>query len=224
VGLASLLVVSSAGFALLAAWYTEGWIGGLDTRVARWVAANMPSAAEWAARVFTWLGSLVSLSLLAAAAVAVVVRRRRWLDALLLAAALIVSQFLVDGLKDAFGRPRPSEGSPVALPDSSSFPSGHAANAVAVFGAIAVVLTDRASPRRLALVLVAIALAICAGASRLVLDVHYVSDVGAGFCVGLAVLSTTLLARRAILERRGRRPAVARGAVEGDRGPARLGP
>jgi membrane-associated phospholipid phosphatase len=223
----ALLLVASIGvFVWLSLAVTHGgWVVQLDGHVARWVAANMPSAAEWAARVFSWLGSLVSLSLLTAVAVVVVALRRRWLDAILLAAALIVSQFLVDRLKDAFERPRPTEGSPVALPDSYSFPSGHAANAVAVFGAIAVALADRGSGRRrLLLVLVTIALAFCVGASRVVLNVHYVTDVGAGFCVGVAILSAGLIVRRAILGRGGRRPAIARGAVEGDRGPARLGP
>jgi membrane-associated phospholipid phosphatase len=223
---ATSLAVSVAVFVWLSVAVTQGgWVVRLDARVARWVAANMPSAAEWTARVFSGLGSLVCLSLLAAAAVLVCGVRRRWLDAILVAAALIVSQFLVEGLKDAFERPRPTEGSPIPLPDSFSFPSGHAANAVAVFGMIALVLPDQLPGRRRAVLsLVALALAFCVGASRVVLNVHYVSDVAAGFCVGLAILSAGLLSRAAILERRGRRPATRRGAVEGDRGPARLGP
>ena len=84
-------------------------------------------------------------------------------------------------------------------------------------------LSDRGR-RRALLVGGALVVAFCVGASRVVLNVHYVSDVGAGFCLGLAIVSASLLIREAILDCRGRRPRTPRRAVEGDRGPARLGP
>jgi undecaprenyl-diphosphatase len=222
---AAVLAVSVAVFVWLAFAVThDGWVVRLDGRVARWVAGNMPSAAEWVARPFSWLGGIAVLAVLVAAAVVLAASRRRWLDAALLVLVLIVSHFLVDGLKDAFGRPRPDAGSPIAIPDSYAFPSGHAANAVAVLGAVAILLTTGDAGRRRAALVVAAALAFCVGASRVVLNVHYASDVAGGFCAGLAVLAAGLLVREAILGRRGRSPATTRGAAEGDRGPARLGP
>ena len=46
-------------------------------------------------------------------------------------------------LKDSFDRPRPSAGSPVELPSSAAFPSGHATHGVASLGAAAVLVAER---------------------------------------------------------------------------------
>jgi undecaprenyl-diphosphatase len=236
----ALLAAGAAGFASLAVLQAEG--GGaaaLDARVAGWIAAEMPGWAEAAALPFTWLGSLAALAALCAAAAAVAPGGRRRLAAALLGAVLLADQLLVHALKGAFARPRPDAGSAIPLPGSPSFPSGHAANATAAFGALAVVVClRRSSPRaRGAALGAAAALALAVGASRVVLNVHYVTDVLAGFCLGLAVLAAALAVRPAAwlrLASRGSRPlgyhrrdgrdADARGAAPGDQGPARLGP
>jgi undecaprenyl-diphosphatase len=72
----------------------------------------------------------------------------------------------------------------------SSFPSAHAAYAVAWVG-IAVALS-RSVPRltgRAAVVGAAIALAAVVGLSRVYLRVHYLSDVVAGWSLGVTIFS-----------------------------------
>jgi undecaprenyl-diphosphatase len=196
-----------------------------DVRVATWVGADMPGWAESVARWVTWLGSTYVLLPVVLLACLWLGRRTRWIDALVVTAVFAAELVLVQVLKAAFGRARPSEGSAIPLPDSYSFPSGHATAAVAVLGVIVILLTAGAPRRRRGPVVGAVfALAVCIGATRVVLDVHYVSDVAAGFCLALAILAAGLVHREAILERRGRRPGTARSAARGDRGPARLGP
>jgi len=103
--------------------------------------------------------------------------------ALLLAAAIIAERLSMDGLKLAIGRPRPALEGVIALPQSSSFPSGHSGNSMAVFVSIALIATPPAW-RKPALFL-AIFLSILVGFTRPYLGVHWPSDVVGGWALGL---------------------------------------
>jgi membrane-associated phospholipid phosphatase len=71
-----------------------------------------------------------------------------------------------------------------------SFPSGHASGAVATYGMLAYVLT-RLLPERwhAAILATAAVIALSTGFSRVFLQVHFLSDVIAGFACGLAWLT-----------------------------------
>ena len=113
------------------------------------------------------------------------------------ALAVLGITVLVAVLKATYERARPDLGSPIPLPHSSSFPSGHAATAVVLYGALGLLLAERArSPMRAAAWLAAAAvMALAIGASRVLLNVHFVSDVAAGFAVGLAWLACCAIVR-----------------------------
>jgi undecaprenyl-diphosphatase len=140
------------------------------------------------AKVVTWLGSAwVTWTAVLIASVWLTAHGRR-LEAFVLFAGMVLTIAGVHITKEAVDRPRPED--PLAGFDSSSYPSGHAAYAVA-WVAIAVAL-NRAAPtlRRFAIPLVAVVIAVLVGLSRIYLHVHYLSDVlgGAGLaatCFGL---------------------------------------
>lgn len=97
--------------------------------------------------------------------------------------ALSLSHIAVQILKRAVARPRPCDanGRPLALvdlPDPFSFPSGHAAAATAVAGAVSVA-HPLAAP-------VLFPLAAWIAYSRVALRVHHVGDVVAGVALGAA--------------------------------------
>jgi membrane-associated phospholipid phosphatase len=150
----------------------------------------MPTAAEWAARPFSWLGGYVGITILVAVVAIVLLRAGRRRDSLVLVTATLVAQAATDGPKEVFARPRPDAGSAVPLPDTYSFPSGHALTAVVVFGLLAALVGGGAVAY-----LAAAALALAIGASRVVLNVHYPGDVAAGFLLGLMILVLALAAR-----------------------------
>ena len=103
-------------------------------------------------------------------------------------------QLLVVTGKNGYERTRPDAGSPIELPQSFSFPSGHAATGIGVFGllgVLAAVYGRSARPR--SLVIAGFGLGLVIGASRVVLNVHYVSDVLAGAFLGLAWLVACVL-------------------------------
>ena len=80
--------------------------------------------------------------------------------------------------------PRP-EVAALPLPVSPTFPSAHATGAMAVYGIVSW-LAGRglARPTRLVIAAAAAVLIIVIGGSRVILGVHYASDVAAGFLVG----------------------------------------
>lgn len=94
------------------------------------------------------------------------------------AAAIVVVNVAQVALKRAFRRSRPPSPARhrVRAPDPFSFPSGHAMNAFAVAVLVGVHLPS-AGPW-------AVSVAAGVGASRVVLRLHYVSDVAAGAVLG----------------------------------------
>jgi undecaprenyl-diphosphatase len=108
-------------------------------------------------------------------------RRRRWALALpLIMAGTGALQFLA---KWAVDRPRPNEA-------AWGFPSGHALSVLVFFGLVAYLVCTSGTRRcwRLTSVALAAATVLTVGFSRLYLNMHWLSDVGGGFAVGLAYL------------------------------------
>ena len=189
------------GYAVLAAAVVRGGsLVDLDGEVATWVAREMPAWAEWLARPFTWAGGVVGIVATTALLVLASLRRRLVAQAVLVLVVTIGIQVLVALAKHGYERERPDVGSAIRLPSSFSFPSGHAATGMAVFGLTGLILAaTRSDPvsRRL-LVAAGLVLGLVVGVSRVVLNVHYVSDVLAGFCFGLAWLAVCILGWRGL--------------------------
>ncbi len=182
---------------LLALAYDRVPLATVDREVTEWVSGNMPMWAEWLARPFSWLGGWIGLTALGVAISLVLVRERAWLDLAFFLAAFVGSQLVVSLLKEGFDRPRPHVGSAVPLPDSAAFPSGHATAGAASLGAAAVLAAERLPSQRARVWLwsLVLVLGVAVGLSRIALNVHYMSDVVAGWCLGLAWLAGALLLR-----------------------------
>ena len=127
-------------------------------------------------------GAYVTLGLGGAAALWLWLRGMRG-RAWLLGVMVVGERLTMDGLKLLVGRPRPSiDAHPVAT-HSSSFPSGHATNTMAVFLAIA--LFAAPAPYRRPAVIAAVAMSLLVGSTRPYLGVHWPSDVIGGWALGL---------------------------------------
>ena len=136
---------------------------------------------------FVWITSLgeplIVGSLLLVMSLLLWFLNRKYAIVGLLISCLGASLFTTLG-KLAFQRPRPIEA--VLIESSYSFPSGHATGSVAFYGFMGYLLirsTDRWKTR-VNLFFATGGLVLLIGLSRIVLDVHYLSDVWAGYLVG----------------------------------------
>lgn len=165
----------------------------------------LSAGTEWAARLATYLGGVAGTALVTLVALIVLWRARRLLDAVFVVACVAGITVILTVLKNVFERERPQFGSAIPLPHSYSFPSGHAGTAIVLYGALGLLLAERAASRRRAAawLALAVALVLAIGASRVLLNVHFVSDVLAGYAIGLAWLCACLVGRDLVRSRRG---------------------
>jgi undecaprenyl-diphosphatase len=147
-----------------------------------------PRWLEQVARDVTSLGSVAVLVLLSVvvAGYLLLIHRRA------LAAFIVVSigggSLLSALLKGAFGIARPDLVPHAVEAYTTSFPSGHAMLSTVTYLTLAALLAGaQEQPRvKVYLIVVAIALAVLVGVSRIYLGVHWSTDVLAGWCVGSA--------------------------------------
>lgn len=190
------LVLAGATMAELAeSGRTGGHWGALDDAIAQGMRAQADTAVlQWFAAL-THLGdSWVLAGGTIVVAVALWVRQHR-----LLATGWLVAMAgngaLTKILKELFERVRPEHVHGIAQADGFSFPSGHSSASMAAYAMLAYLAT-RLLPRpwHMPAVLAAGALIFTTGWSRVVLQVHYASDVLAGWLLaGTWVLCTVLI-------------------------------
>ncbi|HEX3906456.1 MAG TPA: phosphatase PAP2 family protein [Mycobacteriales bacterium] len=142
------------------------------------------------ARHVTHLGTPVLVDIVAAVATIGLCLWGRIREAGFVAGVRVSAVIVESVLKSAVHRTRPVLVHPVAHAQGFSFPSGHALGAASVYLPVALALLahQQASIRRAGL-LVAVAICLLVATSRVLLGVHYPSDVIAGLALGGALAS-----------------------------------
>lgn len=179
-----LLVATLVGWLLESVDDAEGF-ARWDQSAAEWGRDHARPASTFALRTITQLGgSGWLLFAMVAVAMAVDGRHRRWSSLAYVAVVGIGILLLNNGLKLLVGRDRP-ELDQLAAHSGSSFPSGHSAAAAACWAAIVLVLTRRRRRRVRAVGAVAATMiTVAVATSRVLLGVHWLTDVIAGVAVG----------------------------------------
>jgi undecaprenyl-diphosphatase len=148
----------------------------------------------------SWWGSGLAESFVKIAAAAALSafflwKFRRWSEATLLVGALVLEVMIFTTSSFVVDRARPGVPKLDTIPPTSSFPSGHAAAAVAFYGALAIIVFWHTRHRvaRAVVVGAAIVFPLIVGASRMYRGMHHLSDVIVGFVVGGVALWVTYL-------------------------------
>jgi len=146
-------------------------------------AGDRPALAE-SARLITFLGGwYVVIPLTAVVSLVVAVRGKPWLG-LVLFVGTFIGRLLINVQKYELGRLRPDQHPHLVDVYNLSFPSGHSANAMMLYVTLALTLVEDPR-RRLPWLIAAVGLAFIVGMSRVMLGVHWPSDVVAGWSFGL---------------------------------------
>lgn len=158
-----------------------------------------PQLERWAT-AFTDLGGEIGMPIIAVVvAVGLGVLWRRWTPIVLMVIATAGSLLITITGKELAGRARPPLSLAVPPYESSpSFPSGHTLNATVVLGLTAYLLVLWLGKKRWrTLVMLGLGLFVVAmGLSRVFLGHHWLTDVVAGWAVGLGWLAAVITGHR----------------------------
>jgi undecaprenyl-diphosphatase len=158
----------------------------------------------WFFNGVTWLGTTTALAALSVAAIGALWWSGQPRLALAWLIVLAGSALWIVVPKNVFDRERPAYNGKFTKPeDTFSFPSGHAVGSTVGYGMLAycLALRWRTRPRRIASTVGLGLLVLLIGFTRVYLCVHYLSDVLAGFAVGLAWLALCVCGIEAIRAR-----------------------
>ena len=146
-------------------------------------------------KLLSGLGQPLVLTAIVVAAVAYLLRHRRTRLAVFLVVTSLGGGLVDTAVKGAVDRPRPVVDHPVATALGKSFPSGHTMSSTIVYVALLVVFQPAipVAARRWAVAVVGL-LVLAIGCSRLLLGVHFVSDVVGGYLLGAAWLAGSVAA------------------------------
>ncbi|MFH1430011.1 MAG: phosphatase PAP2 family protein [Candidatus Uhrbacteria bacterium] len=149
------------------------------------IASLITALGDWRVVLFVVVAALLILWLFA---------QRRTIIALVI--SVVGSEAMVFLGKLAFHRQRP-EGALIAE-STYSFPSGHATIAIALYMFLAILLARQRQRQWQGSLILAfgIVIAIALGASRIILGVHYLSDILCGYAIGTLWLVIALMVER----------------------------
>jgi undecaprenyl-diphosphatase len=167
----------------------------LDRALADWGRDDHTSTTD---RILTWitgLGDTWGIVVTSVVLAVVALRRPPRLAVVAFVALVVIGDKLATTLvKDLVERARPTV-NPIAATLGPAFPSGHSSTAAALYASAALVLARGRSRRtREILAAVAVGLAVAVAATRVLLGVHWLSDVIGGLALGWAWFAVCAIA------------------------------
>lgn len=174
---------------------TNSGVVNVDSSVARWAAAHVSGVSIQPLRFLTQMGATPTVIGLAAAGAAFGLWRWRSVSVPLFLTLVVGGQLLISNLiKFAVDRARPDV-HPLSTFSGASFPSGHATAAAATFAALALLVGRGRSPNARAILAgISVSIAVGVACSRVLLGVHWFSDVVAALMLGWAWFAISAVA------------------------------
>ena len=176
--------------------------GGLrhwDDDISRWFVPRRTNTGAHVTSFWTEVANTEGIVAVAIVVEVVLAVHRRWRDLLLVLVGLAVELAVFLTVNEVVRRPRPSVPKLGIEPATFSFPSGHIAATVVLYGSIAVLVTLSLPARPVDKPRVARAgrVRLVVGYARVYRGMHHVSDVVAGALLGVMSLLVAVIATRA---------------------------
>jgi undecaprenyl-diphosphatase len=133
--------------------------------------------------------------------------QRYWLELAMIQISMQGGGFLKNFVIDYFTRPRPPEQLGLVIPTLPSFPSGHAMGTIICYGFLAYLLVSKMpSPFwKWTLSVITLLLVLFEGFSRIFHGNHYLTDVLAGYTLGMTwLILVCMLLERIFMRSRGK--------------------
>lgn len=192
-----------AGYAAMVWAVTTGRTGGFDQwgllfyRTGDQLVPRGPELLHEAVRDVTGLGGVFLRNVFAIGAVVALLFLRLRREAVLFGATVMTGWLVNSGMKALVGRPRPEIVPHLTEAGGASFPSGHSFNSAVVYIAMALAFASMSARHSVRYTIVGSAMVLSAMVawSRVLLGVHFPSDVTAGWLggAGWAFLAAALL-------------------------------
>ncbi|WP_223592926.1 phosphatase PAP2 family protein [Neobacillus bataviensis] len=166
----------------------------IDDNVAGWASYVPDSVIPFFVQI-TEMGDKKGIGVVALLTLAwLLLRKRNYLGAAVFALSVALGNEASKLLKNLFDRPRPDLEHLVQV-KSYSYPSGHAMVGMIVYFLIAYLLMEAAKSKTVKIIIICAAaiLLLLIGASRIILQVHYPSDVLGGYALGYIWVFFSLL-------------------------------
>ena len=212
------LVMAALGL-LITHVLTHGPLGTWDRHVIRWLDVHRGRTLDRLSGDATNLADTFEIAGVAVVVTVVLLFRRWGRHAFLLVAGLVIELSVFLASNWIVKRPRPSVHHLGGTPSTYGFPSGHTAATVMLYGGVVLlvmVATTRRFPR-IAAWLVAIALTLAVGLSRVYRGEHYPTDVIAGFLLGICSLVAGVFIIRVADLNHSRQSVEGKDSIEADR-------
>lgn len=169
--------------------WIEKEIFPLDQITNAWMADGQNPSGRQLFSALTMLGSFKWLAILVLAVAGLLIYKKLRLESLILLGGFALTAISIMLIKFLSDRTRPHSNLSL-LENTMSFPSGHMAHSLFVYGFLAYLLSRcvRSKMHALWMMISGVGLAGMIGISRLYLNVHWLSDVLAGFTLAAAYL------------------------------------
>lgn len=194
---AILAVIVGGGLLAGLAFFFRSWsvLERIDRGAANWGSTNATQFSTSILRAVTQFGSTLVVIVLSIVVALANIRSRQRAAIVGFLVVLVGGQNLVANVvKTAVDRARPG-GHHLAGFSGASFPSGHTTAAFAAFAGFALIFGRGRGPKVQAVAMgSAMAAATAVGASRVLLDVHWLTDVIGGAALGLAWFGASAIA------------------------------
>ncbi|SFS19155.1 undecaprenyl-diphosphatase [Dyella sp. OK004] len=189
IALATLMLILFGGIAFAIGTGSPGSVANFDASLAEQLRMQMPPLVLQIIAMLTQLGGTPWVATAATLVLLCLLLCREWALAGVWAFAELGIMPLTSGIKALIERPRPLHNHGFVTESGWSFPSGHALGSMVFYGMLAYVLL-RLLPTRWhrAVIFTTVLLVGLIGISRVLLQVHYLSDVVAGYAFGLVWL------------------------------------